>query len=136
MPEPLGSLPLQLTVNVVIVCVAGSALTALLGYTESIVLVTMFVLMAALRSKTIEAWLEMGVPFARPLFGLTVKVTKPSPCWEEFSGGRNPASGSAGAAPVTGSIDCIVHVSVAVLGFSEVFTVTGYGLVDTLAWVE
>jgi len=55
MPEPPGSLPDQLTVNEADVLVAGSGSTLLVGYTEEMVLVTVFVRIAAFLSKVIDA---------------------------------------------------------------------------------
>ncbi len=65
------------------------------------VLVHTGVAMAALRSKTIDAWAAMTVPVARLGRAWPVKLTYPSPwpSWEEVqlgptvvqSGGRNPA---------------------------------------------
>ena len=68
-------MPLQLTGNEAVVVVDGSAVTLLVGYTETMVLVTLLVPMAALASKTMLAWLLMVAPFARPWFGITLKVT-------------------------------------------------------------
>ena len=112
--------------------VAGSGLTLLVGKTESIVFVTVFVLMDAFASKTIVAWLLMVVPFARLDFGFTLKVTYPVPWLLALLGGRKPATGLAGRPPVVGSTDSIVQFRMPVLGFSEALMLTGFGSVETL----
>src|ERR1035441_9028340 len=131
MPAPPVSLPDQLMVNVVVVVTPGNGFTLLMGYTESIVLVTVLVTMAAFTSKTMEALLVMDAPLARPVFGFTLKVTYPMPWLEELLGGRKPASGSAGEPPVVEFTDCIVQVRTPVLGFSAALSLTGFGSVET-----
>src|ERR1039458_4916890 len=116
MPEPEGSLPVQATLMLVEVVVAGRGVMALVSEDESSVLVTVLVAMAALTSKTILAWLVMVVALARPVLGLTVKVTEPEPALAALFGGRKPAVGCAGMVPVTGSTDCMVTVRTPVTG--------------------
>src|ERR1035441_101014 len=108
MPAPPVSLPDQLMVNVVVVVTPGNGFTLLMGYTESIVLVTVLVAMAAFTSKTMDALLVMDAPLARPVFGFTLKVTYPMPWLEELLGGRKPASGSAGGQAGGGLTDCLL----------------------------
>jgi hypothetical protein len=79
MPDPLGSLPAQLTRTEVEAVIAGRGFTALVGAVLSIMLVTVLVAIAALTSKTMLAWLVMAAPLPRLVLGLTVKVTKPVP---------------------------------------------------------
>src|ERR1039458_6825190 len=136
MPEPEGSLPVQATLMLVEVVVAGRGVMALVSEDESSVLVTVLVAMAALTSKTMLAWLVMAVPSARPVLGLTVKVTEPEPAFAELFGGRKPAVGFAGMEPVTGSTDCMVTLSTPVAGLTEAETFTGFESVETLACVE
>src|ERR1035437_3247341 len=136
MPEPLASLPVQLTLSAVAVVVAGIGLIELVMDEVSSVLVTVFGAMAALTSKTILAWLVMVVALARPALGLTVKVTEPEPALAALFGGRKPAVGFAGMVPVTGSTDCMVTVSTPVAGLSPAVTFTGFGSVERLACVE
>src|ERR1019366_1995757 len=134
MPEPPESVPLQLTGNEAAVVVAASVFTRLDGYTVSMVLVTVFVLIDELTSNTIEPWLEMAVPLARPDFGLTLKVTYPVPRLLELFGGRKPASGLAGRPPVVRSTDCMVQLRTPVSVLSAALTLTGFGSVDTFTW--
>ena len=67
--------PLQVTVIASMAVVEEMKFTALAGLVESSVLVTMFVSMGALPSKTMVALFVMTVPSGRPALGLTEKAT-------------------------------------------------------------
>ena len=110
MPEPLASLPDQLTVKLGVVSVAGSAVTLLVGTAVSMVLRAVFVAMGALMSKTTEACWLILVPVVRLDLGSTVYWTKPSPMPALLSGGRKPSVTPDGAWPVRGSSEVKVAV--------------------------
>src|SRR5882762_4607628 len=89
--------------------VGASGSTWLAGGALSIVLCQSSVLCPT-PSNTMFATLWIWVPHVSAARGITVKTTLPSPSGGVTLGGRNPASGSVGGWPVTGSIELKYHV--------------------------
>src|SRR6185436_20711882 len=93
----------------VAVCVAGSAATALVGGVWSKPLHQIGVASGSFTSNTIDAPLQIDVPLARSLFGMTVNETEPSPSGALVFTGRKPASASVVSSIVAGSTDVNVQ---------------------------
>jgi hypothetical protein len=88
------------------------------------VLETTLVAMAELVSKTMLAPLVITVPTASPGLGLIEKLTWPLPRPLPSSGGRKPARGSAGAAPVALSMALSRQSTRPLEGLSDTLTST------------
>src|ERR1051325_5586528 len=91
MPEPV-SLPVHCTWKPAGHGVPVIGRTLLVGKLLSIVLSHSLVSIGALASKVIRDLLRISVPVVKLGFGLTEKLTVPSPCGAVAFGGRNPAS--------------------------------------------
>src|SRR5580658_2574872 len=123
MPEPT-SVPDHCTVKLVLVSVAGNAVTRLTGGVLSNELHQVGVLNGALKSNTTVAWLQVTVLVVTLPFGATEYTRVPMPWGGVTSGGRKPASGSVVNWPEVGSIDWKSQVTNPVLLLRPAWSLT------------